>query len=245
MICAPAQCSLPRFFSTLALRFCAVGRSAKSEEASASSASMLATPLTVILYYSGTTLENTVEPPITDPSRSGQPPYSGHYPIEITIVVILKQPPRTGRFSIGQRTKSALPTALCNAELPLKSGPQKTTPSRTSDNGPSEKRTTSLQRTLYEYPCYGLNYHGCVLHTTSEKRMLLDSGQRTKSALPTALCNASLNSGHQETTPLKLYLHEHARAHTALPSLAEPRLLTETPKLQGGYSCCGRGFSGT
>ena len=77
----------------------------------------------------------TVEPPITDPESEKRTTSLQRtlsvLRIEFTIRVILKQPPRSGRFSIPdsrQRTKSALPTALYNAELPLNSGHQETTP---------------------------------------------------------------------------------------------------------------------
>ena len=71
--------------------------------------------------------------------------------------------------------------------------------SRTSDNGPP--RSGQPPNSGY-YPCYGLK--------------LFDSGQRTKSVLPTALSNTELplNNGHQETTPLKLYPRRTAHTRT-------------------------------
>ena len=55
--------------------------------------------------------------------------------------------------------------------------------SEASDNGPSEKRTTSLQQTSVILRI-GFILHNFSPYATSEKRMLLTSGQRTKVQLP-------------------------------------------------------------
>ena len=73
--------------------------------------------------------------------------------------------------------------------------------SRTSDNGPSEKRTLSVLR-------IGITILVILKQPPRSGRFSIpDSGQNPRSQ--TALYNAELplNSGHQETTPLKLYIH--------------------------------------
>ena len=76
--------------------------------------------------------------------------------------------------------------------------------SGTSHNGPSEKRTPTLQRTLARLRIETTIAVNTL--ATSEKRTLPDSGQRTKSLRRTALHHAflPLNSEHPEATPLKL-----------------------------------------
>ena len=59
---------------------------------------------------------------------------------------------------------------------------------------PLERRASSMS----------YHYLRCNTYATSEKRTLLDSGQRAKSRLPTELL-LPLNSGHTETTPPLLH----------------------------------------
>ena len=79
--------------------------------------------------------------------------------------------------------------------------------SRTSDNGPSEKRTTSLQRTLSV-----LRIEITILvilkqPPRSGRFSIPDSGQNPRSQRHFTMQKLPLNSEHQETTPLKLYIH--------------------------------------
>ena len=85
--------------------------------------------------------------------------------------------------------------------------------SRTSVNGPSKKQTTSLQRTQSVLQIEIT----IVVILKQPPRTLLDSGQRTRSTLPTALYNTKLplNNGHQRNHTLKIdkpYRIPHARA---------------------------------
>ena len=76
--------------------------------------------------------------------------------------------------------------------------------SRTSHNGPSEKRTTSLQRTL---PMIRIEITLDVIHSQpprSGRFRIPDSGHDSRSRPHFSVQKVSLNSGHQETTPSKL-----------------------------------------
>ena len=71
--------------------------------------------------------------------------------------------------------------------------------SRTSLNGPSEKRTTSLQRTL---PVIRIEIKYVV--PPSGRFRIPESGHDSRSQPHFSVQKVSLSSGHQETTPSKL-----------------------------------------
>ena len=78
------------------------------------------TVITGNFEYSHVPRKTIVEPPITDPPRSGQPPYNGHTPCYG--MKLLSTSEKRTLLDSGQRTRATLPTALSNTKLPLNNG---------------------------------------------------------------------------------------------------------------------------